>query len=62
MATDKARCVAYIDKELDDAIYAMRRYEEYQRLSKSEIVHKLILAGLKASEEAGRTTTQTSAG
>ena len=48
MATDKVRCVAYIDKELDDAIYALRRYEEYQRLSKSEIVRRLIKAGLEA--------------
>lgn len=45
MATD---CVAYIDKELEDAIYAMRRYEEYQRCSKSEIVHQLIKAGVEA--------------
>ena len=39
----------YISEELEAQIYAMRSYPEYQRMSKAEILRKLIAAGLKAA-------------
>ncbi len=36
--------------ELEEAILSMRQKEEYRRCSLSEIVRRLIEAGLKASE------------
>lgn len=51
MATDKKACVAYLDRDVDNAIYGMRKYDEYQRLTKSQIIAKLIRAGLKSETE-----------
>lgn len=39
----------FISEELESQIYAMRSYPEYQRISKAEILRKLIAAGLEAT-------------
>lgn len=48
MATTRKNVTCYIDKDLDHAIYAMRKNERYMRCSKSELVRILIMRGLEA--------------
>lgn len=47
------RLVLAISPELETAIFNMRANEEFQRLSVSEIVRRLIEAGLKAYKQEG---------
>lgn len=56
LATTLKNVTCYIDKDLDNAIYAMRKNEKYMRCSKSELVRTLLLRGLEIveKEEASR--------
>lgn len=46
--TNLKRITISIPEELEDAIYKMRKRDEYNRCSKSEVVRKLVEIGLKA--------------
>lgn len=51
--TDKKRFVLAIPPEMEEAIYSMRQRTEFRRLSVSEIVRRLIEAGLNFYAEQG---------
>lgn len=47
MATENYRTMISLSKETEDAIYDLRKREEFKRMSFSEITRHLILRGLK---------------
>ena len=46
--TNMKRITISLPTELETAIYSLRKYEDYQTCSKSEIVRRLVLLGIKA--------------
>lgn len=48
--TDKARRSVSLPRDIEDRVFLLRQQEEFCRLSYSEIVRRLIVAGLKAVE------------
>jgi len=53
MPTTDFRISLAIPKELENEIYDMRIKEEFRRLSLSEIMRRLIEAGIKAYKQEG---------
>lgn len=50
--TDKWRVPVLLDEQMEDALYDLRKSEEFRRMSFSKILGKLVVMGLKAYEDA----------
>ena len=50
MATNKKGLMVYADREIEDRIYALRKQDQFCRLSKSQLISYLIKSALENIE------------
>ena len=61
--TNMKRITISVPDEMEEAIYGLRKWDNYNRCSKSEVIRKLVEIGLKAeSKKQKKSTTSEQAG